>query len=106
MFERIHSGVNSIPCACWPVRMHCDFLTERVRRVDRRLHLLERERLKLGDVVKTPGRAVHLHPIRAGCEDLPDGMDDRIYTVGHDADRRGRRGAAGDRDSETATAPA
>ena len=80
--------------------MNRDFLSERVRGVDRCFHLLERESLKLSYIVEAAGRSVHLHPIRPGRDDLPHGVDDGIRSVGHDADGRGWGGTASDPDPE------
>ena len=52
-------------------------------------------------IVEAAGRSVHLHPIRSRRDDLPHCVDDRIHSVGHDADGRGWRSTASDPDSET-----
>ena len=101
VFERIGAGANGIACAARTVRMNRDFLSERVRGVDGRFHLFEREGLSLSHIIESAGRSVHLHPIRSRRDDLPHCVDDRIDSVGHDADGRGWRGTASDPDSET-----
>ena len=100
MFERIGARPNGIACARRPVRMNRDFLSERMSGVHRSLHLLECERLKLSHIVETTGRSEDLHPIGPGRDDLPHRVNDRIHSIGHDADGRRWRGAASDPDPE------
>ena len=89
MLEGIGAGANSISGARRSVRVNRDLLAEGVRDIDRRLHLLERKRLKLCHVVEAAGRSVHLHPVGTGRDDLSYGAHDAIDSVDHDADRRG-----------------
>ena len=69
VFERVGPGANGVARAGRPVGVHRDFAPRRVRRVDDRLHLLIADGLRAGDVVGAAGRAIDLHPVRAGIDD-------------------------------------